>query len=42
MTKFFLGVVIGIIISTVGLSGVARIVDDGVVQIKTITKNAVR
>jgi hypothetical protein len=36
MTKFIVGVVVGIAISSVGLSGLARIVDKGVDQTKTV------
>jgi hypothetical protein len=36
MTKFIVGVIVGIAISSVGLSGLARIVDKGVDQTKTV------
>jgi len=40
MIKFLVGVVVGIILATVGLSGVAHIVDSGVAKIQQITKEA--
>ena len=39
MTKFILGVLVGIAISTVGLSGIARMVDKGVDATKTVIQN---
>ena len=36
MTKFLVGVVVGIVISSVGVSGIARLVDKGVDQTKTV------
>jgi hypothetical protein len=36
MTKFIVGVFVGIAISTVGLSGIARVVDKGIDQTKTV------
>ena len=36
MTKFIVGVVVGIVISSVGVSGIARLVDKGVDQTKTV------
>lgn len=36
MIKILIGIVIGITISTVGLSGIARIVDKGVDTTKTV------
>ena len=36
MTRFLVGVLVGIAISSVGLSGLARIVDKGVDQTKTV------
>ena len=36
MTKFLVGVVVGIAISSVGLTGLARMVDRGVDQTKTV------
>lgn len=35
--KFFWGVIIGIVISTVGFSGIAKMADRGVEKIKEIT-----
>jgi hypothetical protein len=39
MFNFLVGVVVGIVISTVGLSGVANMVDRGVGVAKTIIQN---
>lgn len=36
MSKFILGVLVGITISTVGLTGIARMVDKGVESTKTV------
>lgn len=36
MTKFIVGVFVGIAISTVGLSGLGRMVDNGIDQTKTV------
>lgn len=38
MTNFIAGFVCGIIISTVGFSGVARMADHGVEKVKQVTK----
>ena len=39
MFNFLVGIVVGIVISTVGLSGVAYMVDRGVGVTKTIIQN---
>ena len=39
MFNFLLGVIVGIVISTVGLSGVAQMIDRGVGATKTIIQN---
>jgi hypothetical protein len=36
MINFLVGVVFGIVISTVGLSGIARVVDKGIDQTKSV------
>jgi hypothetical protein len=36
MTKFLIGVFVGITISSVGVSGLARMVDNGIEQTKTV------
>jgi hypothetical protein len=38
MTKFLIGFVAGLIVATVGFSGVARIMDSGVQTIQQTTK----
>jgi len=39
MKSFILGVVVGIIISTVGVGGIAQILDHGVSKVKTTTQD---
>ena len=39
MINFLVGVVFGIVISTVGLTGVARMVDQGVDTTKSLIQN---
>ena len=41
MNRFILGIVLGFMLATVGLTGVARILDKGVEQIRVITKEQV-
>ena len=36
MSKFIVGVIVGIAISSVGLTGIARLIDRGVDQTKTV------
>lgn len=38
--KFVLGIIVGIVISTVGFSGVARLIDHGVSQTQSIVRSA--
>lgn len=38
MTKFIVGFVLGLVVATVGFSGVARIMDSGVQTIQETTK----
>jgi hypothetical protein len=38
MKSFIVGVVVGIIMSTVGVGGVAQILDHGVTKVKTTTQ----
>ena len=42
MKSFILGVVVGIIISTVGVGGIAQILDHGVSKVKTTTQELVK
>ena len=42
MAKFLVGVVVGIAVSSVGLTGIARLVDRGVDQTKTIIQDNAR
>jgi hypothetical protein len=37
MTNFIAGVIFGIIISTVGFSGIAKMLDNGVDKVKQVT-----
>jgi len=40
--KFIYGVIFGIVIATVGFSGVARMLDNGVNKVKEVTVEQVR
>ena len=42
MKSFIVGVVVGIIISTVGVGGVAQILDHGVSKVKKTTQELAR
>ena len=42
MKAFVLGTVFGILICTVGISGIARILDNGVVKVQEVTKEAAK
>jgi hypothetical protein len=40
MKAFIVGTVFGILICTVGVSGIARILDNGVAKVQEVTKEA--
>ena len=42
MKSFVLGTVFGILICTVGISGIARILDNGVARVQEVTKEAAK
>ena len=42
MRAFVLGTVFGILICTVGLSGIARILDNGVAKVQEVSKEAAK
>lgn len=42
MIKFVSGIIVGIVVTTVGFSGMARIADKGVVQVQAIARDAVK
>jgi hypothetical protein len=42
MKAFVLGTVFGILICTVGVSGIARILDNGVARVQEVTKEAAK
>jgi hypothetical protein len=42
MTKFILGFIFGIVVSTVGFSGIAKIADNGVNKVKEVTQEQVK
>jgi hypothetical protein len=42
MKAFILGTVFGILICTVGISGIARILDNGVAKVQEVTKDAAK
>ncbi len=42
MKNFFIGTIFGIIVSTVGFTGIARMADSGVQKVQEITKEAAK
>ena len=40
MTKFIAGVVTGIVICTVGFTGIARMFDNGISKVQSVAKEA--
>ena len=42
MKSFILGTIFGILICTVGLSGIARMLDNGVTKVQEISKEAAK
>ena len=42
MTNLLIGFVLGIVVSTVGFSGIAKMADDGVNKIKEVTEEQVK
>jgi hypothetical protein len=42
MRAFVLGTVFGILICTVGLSGIAKILDNGVAKVQEVSKEAAK
>ena len=40
MKGFIIGTIFGIVLCTVGLSGIARMFDNGVSKVQTVTKEA--
>jgi hypothetical protein len=40
--KFVAGVVVGVVICTVGFSGIARMIDNGVNKVQEVTKEAAK
>lgn len=42
MTKFIAGVIVGIVICTVGLSGIFKMFDNGVSKVQEVTRDAAR
>jgi hypothetical protein len=42
MKAFVVGTVFGILICTVGLSGIARILDNGVARVQEVSKEAAK
>jgi hypothetical protein len=42
MTKFLVGFIFGIVVSTVGFSGIAKMADNGVNKIKEVTEEQVK
>jgi hypothetical protein len=42
VSKFIVGVIVGIAVSSVGLTGIARLIDRGVEQTKTVIQDNAR
>ena len=42
MTKLLIGFILGIVVSTVGFSGVARMLDNGVNKVKEVSQEQVK
>ena len=42
MKNILIGIVIGIVIATVGFSGIARIMDNGVSKVQEVSKEAAK
>ncbi len=42
MTKFLAGFILGIVVATVGFSGIAKIADNGVNKVKEVTQEQVK
>ena len=42
MVKFSLGFVLGIVVATVGFSGVAKMADQGVAKVQEVAKDATK
>ncbi|HET8688448.1 MAG TPA: hypothetical protein VFM18_17695 [Methanosarcina sp.] len=42
MLKFIAGTIFGIVITTVGMSGVVKVVDKGVVQVQAVAKDVAK
>ena len=40
--KFVAGIVVGMVICTVGFSGIARMIDNGVTKVQEVTKEAAK
>lgn len=39
MRNFIIGVIVGIVVSTIGFAGLAKILDRGVKQVKEVSKD---
>lgn len=42
MIKFFSGLILGIVVTTIGFSGLARMADRGVVKVQQISKDVAK
>ena len=42
MKNILIGIVIGIVVATVGFSGIARIMDNGVTKVQEVSKQAAK
>jgi flagellar biosynthesis protein FliR len=42
MLKFAMGVILGIVVCTVGFAGIARIFDHGVAEVQSVARDAAK
>jgi hypothetical protein len=42
MIKLFIGFVLGVVVSTVGFSGIARMLDNGVNKVKEVSQEQIK
>jgi hypothetical protein len=42
MSKFIIGAIFGVMICTVGFSGIARMFDNGVAKVQSVAKDAAK
>jgi hypothetical protein len=42
MSKLFIGFILGVVVSTVGFSGIARMLDNGVNKVKEVSQEQIK